>query len=93
MKISGVGPLSSTATDSAFGEGLKLGISLLMDYVFFSWSFLELPHEALLCNFLCSTAASGPYLVTNRKGLILHEQNINHGKIFKWWSRDSHCAH
>ena len=36
-----------------------------------------------------------PYLVTNRKALILHEQNIAHGirKIFKWWSRGSHCAH
>ena len=32
-------------------------------------------------------------LVTNRKALILHEQNIDHGKIFEWWSRGSHCAH
>ena len=28
------------------------------------------------CNFLFCTAASGPYLVGNRKTLILHEQNI-----------------
>ena len=51
--------------------------------VFFSWSFLELLHEPFFCNFLCCTAASGPYIVTNRKALILHEQNIDHGKIFK----------
>ena len=47
----------------------------------FSWSFLELLHEALFCNFLGCTAASGPYLVTNMKALILHEQNIDHGNI------------
>ena len=55
--------------------------------------FLELLHEPLFCNFLCCTAASGPYLVTNRKALTLHEQNIGHDKIFKWWSRGSHRAH
>ena len=35
---------------------------------------------------ICCTAASGPYLVTSRKALILHEQNVDHGirKIFKW---------
>ena len=49
-------------------------------------------HEPLFCNFLWCTAASGPYLVANRKALILHEQNIDHGKIFKWWSCSSHCA-
>ena len=43
--------------------------------------------------FFAFPASSGPYLVTNRKGLILHEQNIDHGKIFKWWSRCSHCTH
>ena len=45
------------------------------------------------CNFLCCTAASDPYLVTDRKTLILHEQNTDHGKSFKWRSRGSHCAH
>ena len=35
-----------------------------------------------------------PYLVTtNKKGLILHEQNIDHGKIFNRGAADSHCAH
>ena len=29
------------------------------------------------CYFLCCTADCGPYLVTNRKALILHEQNID----------------
>ena len=62
---------------------------------FFCWSFLELLHEGFFCNFLCCTVVSGPYLVTNRKVLILHEQNIDHGthKMFKWWSRGSHCVH
>ena len=44
-------------------------------------------------SFLRCTAASVPYLVTNKKALILHEQNIDYGKIFKRWSRYSHCAH
>ena len=35
-----------------------------------------------------------PLLLANkRKDLKLHEQNIDHGKIFKWWSPGSHCAH
>ena len=55
----------------------KMEFDIRMDHVFFSWSFLELLNEALLCNFLCCTAASGPYLITNRKGLILHKQNID----------------
>ena len=38
--------------------------------------------EPIFCNFLCYAAAAGPHLVNNRKALILHEQNINHGKIF-----------
>ena len=54
---------------------------------------LELLDEALFCNFLCCTAASGPHAVTNRKTLILHKHKIDHGKIFKWWNRGSHCAH
>ena len=56
-----------------------------MIYVLFSWSFLEILHEPFLCNFLCCTAASGPYLVANRKALILDEHNIDHctRKIFK----------
>ena len=33
-------------------------------------------------NFLCCTAASGPYLVTNRKAFVQHEQNIDHGESF-----------
>ena len=95
MKILVVGPLSSTSTDSAFWRRSKDGnftFEWIMDYVFFSWSFLELLHKALLCNFLYCTAASGPYLLTNKKGLILHEQNIDYGKIFKWWNHGSHCA-
>ena len=46
-------------------------------------------------NFLCCTAASGPYLVTNRKALTLLEQNRDHGirKIVKWLSCGSHCGH
>ena len=48
--------------------------------------FLEPLHESFSVIFFC-TAASGPYLVTNRKALILHEQNMDHGKIFKWSSR------
>ena len=47
----------------------------------------------IFCNFLCCTAASGPYLVTNRKALILYEHKIDHGKIFKGWGRGLHCAH
>ena len=43
--------------------------------------FLEVLHETLFCNFLCCTAASGPYLVTNMKALMLHEHKIDHGKI------------
>ena len=39
---------------------------------------MELPHETLFCNFL--TVASGPYLLTYRKALILHEHKRNHGK-------------
>ena len=41
------------------------------------FSFLE---AIFFCNFLCCTAASGPCLVTNRKALILPEQNIDHVK-------------
>ena len=33
------------------------------------------------------------YPASNRKALMLHEQNIDHGEIFKWWSRGSRCAH
>ena len=72
---------------------LRMGVSHLNGLCFFSWSFSELLHEALLHNFLSCTATSGPYLVNNRKGFILNEQNVDHGKIFKWWSRGSHCAH
>ena len=54
-----------------------------LNYVFFSWSFLELLDEALFCHFLCYTYASGPHLVTNRKALILHEHKTDCGKIFK----------
>ena len=36
-------------------------------------------HETLFRNFLCCTAASGEYLVTSRKALILHEHKIYHG--------------
>ena len=32
--------------------------------------------------FFAVTAASDPYLLTNRKALILHEHKIDHGKIF-----------
>ena len=53
-----------------------------MIYVFSSWSFLELLHEPFFYNFLYCTAASGKYLVTNRKALILHEQNIGRGIIY-----------
>ena len=48
-----------------------------MIYVFFSWSFSRLLHESFFCSFLCFTTAAGPYLVTNRKALILLEQNID----------------
>ena len=53
---------------------------------------MELLHEPLFCNFPCCNAASGSCLVTNRKALILHEQNIDHGicKVFKC---GSHCGH
>ena len=60
-----------------------MGISHFKNYGVFSWSFLELLHEALFRDFLCCTAASGPYLVTNRKALILHEHEIDHGKSLK----------
>ena len=53
------------------------------DLCFLSWSLLELLHEPFFFNFLCCTAASGPYLETNRKDLILHGQNIDHGLYVK----------
>ena len=34
----------------------------------------------------CLWPIFGKYLVTNRKASILHEQNVDYGKIFKWWS-------
>ena len=43
--------------------------------------------------FLAVPLLLAPYLVTNRKGLILHERNIDHVKIFEWWSRGSHFSH
>ena len=79
-----VGPSSSNSTDSAIWQRFKDRNFTYnrLDYVFFSWSSLELLHEALFCNFLCCTAAPVPYLVTNRNTLILHEHKIDHGKIF-----------
>ena len=60
-----------------------MGISHLNGLCFLFLEFLGDTHEALFCNFLCCTAASGAYLVTNKKALILHEHKIDHGKIFK----------
>ena len=61
-----------------------MGISHLNDLCFLFLEFLGATESTIFCNFLCCTAASGPYIVTNRKALILHEQNIDHGKIIKW---------
>ena len=66
-----------------------MGISHLNGLCFLSLEFVGATTEALFCNFLCCTAACGPFLVTNMKALILHEHKIDHGKIFKWWSRGS----
>ena len=63
-----------------------MGISPLNDLC-----FLFLEYFGATANFF----ASGPSLVTNRKALILYEENIDHGiiNIFKWWSHALHCAH
>ena len=37
---------------------------------------MQILHEPFFCNFLCCTSVSGSYLVTNRKALILHKQNL-----------------
>ena len=58
-----------------------MGISHVNRLCFLFLEFLG-ANEALFCNFLCCTAAFGPYLVTNRKVLILHEHGIDHSKIF-----------
>ena len=51
----------------------------MLSFLGVSWSFLELLHEQYFCSFLCCTTAIDQYLVTNRKALILHEQNIDNG--------------
>ena len=69
-----------------------MAISHLNGLCFLFLEFLGATTLGIILVFFCCTAASGLYLVTDRKALILHEHKIDHGKIFKEWNRSSHSA-